>query len=63
MKYYIILIIKINEKMKIQITFAALLLISSSQQKRFVRPPTLHWNEDPTSVPNPLSGRLSITSS
>jgi hypothetical protein len=30
MKYYIIFIIKINEKMKMQITFAALLLISSS---------------------------------
>jgi hypothetical protein len=49
--------------MKVSISFAILLLIDKIQSKKFVRPPTLHWNEDPTSVPDPLSGKPFITSS
>jgi hypothetical protein len=30
--------------------------------KADVKPPKLHWNEDPTSVPNPESGKPYLTS-
>ena len=42
-------------------SIAVIALIASSV-KAGVNPPTLHWNEDPTTVPRPLSGKPYLTS-